>query len=105
MLPNYREALYELLLTEIKREARLSERQTLLLEWNQIDGEILTTKLGREVRLCPATLKALNLINSDDGRKYIFAGSALLLPNKLEVDKSKGRNRMKVSKLIPLFRS
>lgn len=77
MKPRYQEALSDLLMVEIQREAKLSERQVLLLEWNQIEGDKLVTKLGREVQLCPATLNALYLVRSGKKQRFIFSRAPL----------------------------
>lgn len=65
----------------LRRECKLSERQIMLLRWNQIeDGKLVTRQ--REVELSEVLVKALESLPCSD--RYVFGRSPLLPPEETE---------------------
>lgn len=63
----------------LKRECRLSNRQMILLRWNQIqDGKLILRQ--REVELSETLAKALESLPCSN--RYIFGNEPLLPPEK-----------------------
>lgn len=65
----------------LRRECRLSERQLMLLQWQQI-GEGKLKLRQREVELSETLVKALESLPCSD--RYVFGRSPLLPPEETE---------------------
>ena len=81
MTTDYKSLIKALSAELLRRECRLTERQLMLLQWNQIeDGKLIMRQ--REVKLSKILVVALDTLPCSD--RYVFGRSPLLPPEKTE---------------------
>ena len=79
MNSTYYEVLRDLVFRSIQKETRLSAHQTAMLQWRQIDGNIITTRYKRQVEMSRELTNALAILPRSDPRGFVFIGSSLLV--------------------------
>lgn len=64
----------------VMREGRMTERQMMLLRWEQFDGTKIKMFSGREVQLSEPARRGVEA-QRIEGNKYIFGCAPLFLPD------------------------
>lgn len=72
----YEEIMRSLLVQQIRRECRISDRQIALLAWSQIGDHQINMPSGRQVKITDALYRALMAIPCKG--RYVFAESSIL---------------------------